>query len=192
MSLADGQLTLGEAARAVGGWAWAENALYEVVGGWAGAAAEGGPKLYLEACSQHHAWRAARWRDELPGRLVQAYAGPGPGPDEVTRPFSPASQALVAALSDLEGDSGRLAAYHRVVLGRAVHEYRRWEAKLSPVSDRPLARALGFALSDTMADWATGAGVLAAMSGPGLAGPAADACARLDVVLVGSEVVFGG
>jgi hypothetical protein len=189
------QLTLGQAARAAGGWAWAEEALYGVVGRWARRSRPPRAKLYLDAASQHHAWRAELWRQELGGRLVQAYGGPGPGPAEVVRPFSPASQALVDALSALEDDLGAVAAYQRVALARAVHEYRRWQGRLSPAPDGPLYRAIGFALADTMADWAEGAGALAELLGEGAAdgaAKAAAACARADLAVAGAEVVFGG
>lgn len=196
MSLADGQLTMAETARAAGGWVWAERSLFEVAGRWVRTTAAPAAKLFFDSASQHHAWRARLWEQELGGRLVQSY-GPGPGPEEVSQPFSPASRALVEVLGSLEGDVERMAAYARVVLARTVCEYRWWQGKLSPVSDRPLARVIGFALADASADWAEANSVLTRLLGGAgretdPIGRAGVAVADVERAVMGEGLVFGG
>jgi hypothetical protein len=178
----EGALTIEQMARAVGSATWAERRLYEIIGSWVPSTEGAGAKVYFDSCSQHHAWRAQLWEDRLPGRLVQAYATPSAA--EWVRPVSPGAEALIKALSGLKGDMGlkgdsgrlgdggrlgdsgrlgdigRLAAYCRVVLARTVADYRAWEHRLSPSSDGPVTRALGFALSDAQADWARGTALL--------------------------------
>jgi hypothetical protein len=175
-------VTIEESARLVTGWEWAEMRLYEVLGAWAATVA--GPpalasslKLYFEACSQHHAWRAQLWaerRTGLPAHLAPNFDRHGPGIDEL------------AALAD---DVGRLADYCRVVLPRAISAYRSWQDSCSSPSDRAVARALGFALADVMADWERGSALLVAYlsgeAGVEAADIAAGASRHLDQVLAG-------
>lgn len=192
MGLPGGQPTIRQAARTVGGWAWAERALYEVVGRWVASCQAPPLKVYLDTASQHHAWRAQLWREQLGGRLVQAYGGPGPRPYDVEQPFSEAVSRLLDRLCSLTGDVERAAAHNRVVLARLTCEYRSWQERLSPVADRPLDRVAGFALADAAADWAQGAAVLAELMGEGDVDGAAGACAEVERLVAGRGPVFGG
>lgn len=188
-------MNLGEAARAAGGCAWAERSLFEAVGRWVPTCESAAAKLYFDAASQHHAWRAQLWEDQLAGRLVQAYGGQGPGRDDVLRPFSEAGALLVKALGSLDGDVERAAAHVRVALARSLYEYRRWAERLSPASDAPVARAISLAAADASADWAAGGALLADLleqaSGDGPT-RAAGACAEVERLVVGQGLVFGG
>jgi hypothetical protein len=168
-------LTIEESARLVSGWAWAEARLYEVIGGWVPVVLGPAAKIYFDACSQHHAWRARLWEDRRPGlpaHLAGSYDGAGP---------------VIEELAALEDDAGRLGAYCRVVLPRLVLGYRSWQERCSVVPDRPVARALGFALVDVIADWERGCTVLAAYlsgeSGEEAAVSGANASRQLDLVL---------
>jgi hypothetical protein len=196
-------LRIEEAAGLAGSWAWAEGSLYEVVGGWARSTANPSAKVYFDACSQHHAWRAQLWQERLPARLVATRAAG----DDLVRPASDGAVQAVKALSCLEGDVERLAAYTRVVLARTVVAYRAWQNRCADGSDRPVARALGFAIGDALADWEQGAGLLVQLldgtgsgdssSGPG--GPAggealvraAEASSELERLLVGGGLAAG-
>ena len=93
------------------------------------------------------------------------------------------------ALSNLEGDAGRLAAYCRVVLARAAVAYRDWQRRCSPYADRPVARVLGIALADVMADWHEGSRVLVEVLAGGGGGQAveeaANASSEVERLLVG-------
>lgn len=185
-------VTIEGAARAVGGWAWAEATLYKVVGGWAASCSGPVAKVYLDSASQHHAWRADLWQRELGGRLVQAYGGPGPSPADVTGPASARAEELVAELALLEGDVERLAAETRIALPALISEYRRYGERLSTASGRPLARALRFAMVDAVADVEEGEALLGRlMEGEGAAQGTFAVQERLARLASGEEMVFG-
>ena len=193
-------LTIEESASLVVGWEWAETRLFEVVGGWAPTAHSPAAKLYFDACSQHHAWRARLWEEHRPGLPAHLVPGPGRAGPPVHGPplheppvhklavHEPAvAELAVHELAGLADDAGRLAAYCRVVLPRTVFGYRSWQERCSSVSDRAVARALGFALSDVLADWERGSALLAVHlsgeAGEVAAGVAADASRRVDEAL---------
>ena len=186
-------LTIEASARAAGAWAWAERSLYEVVGGWVGSTSSADAKVYLDACSQHHAWRAQLWLERLPARLVPA--GPGAPAAEVVAPQSGGAEEAMGVLAALEGDAARLGAYCRAVLPRCAVAYRGWQERCSPATDRPVARVVTLALADVMADWQEGAGVLLGL----LEGPSGDEAARsaarspgeIDRLLIGRSLVPG-
>jgi hypothetical protein len=168
-------LTLAETARLVSAWGWAEGRFYEVVGGWVASTRAPAAKIYFDACSQHHAWRARLWEERRPGlpsHFVPGYDGNGPAID---------------GLTTLDDDVGRLSAYCRVVLPRLVVGYRSWQGRGSAPSDQPVARALGFALADVVTDWERGSGLLQGhLDGDGdgqAAASAADAVRDLDRLL---------
>ena len=176
-----------ETARLVGVWAWAEGSLYEVVGGWVPSTVAPAVKVYFDAVSQHHAWRAHLWQQRLPARLVPANAD-GSYPDVARAPSTSAEKAM-QTLSNLVGDAGRLAVYCRVVLVRAVVAYRYWQRRCSPTSDRPVARVLGQALADVVADWQEGSELLVGL----LDGPAgAQAAAEVGRLPVEVERLLSG
>jgi hypothetical protein len=179
-------LTFEESAARAGAWAWAEASLYEVVGGWVRSTPHPSAKVYFDACSQHHAWRAQLWQERLPARLVATRAGAA----DLSKPFSDGAAQAMKALSCLEGEVERLAGYCRVVLPRTVVAYRSWQSRCSDASDRPVARALGFATDDAIADWERGTALLVELldiaSGPDAAvGRAAEASSEVERLLVG-------
>ena len=53
-----------------GAWAWAELSLYEVAGAWVASSLRPSAKIYFDACSQHHAWRAQLWQQLLPAQVL--------------------------------------------------------------------------------------------------------------------------
>jgi hypothetical protein len=144
-------LTIEGSAYLVSAWAWAESRLYEVVGGWVPSTTGAAAKIYFDACSQHHSWRARLWDERRPGLPAHLV----PSPDSYDRTGSP-----IEALAALRGDVERLSAYCRVVLPRAVVGYRSWQRRCSTSSDQPAVRALRFALADALADWERGSGLL--------------------------------
>jgi hypothetical protein len=178
-------LTIGESAVLAGAWAWAEGSLYEVVGGWVRSTPGASAKVYFDACSQHHAWRAQLWQERLPARLVATSAGAA----DLSKPFSDGAAQMMKALSCLEGEVERLAGYCRVVLPRTVVAYRSWQSRCSDASDRPVARALRFATDDATADWERGTALLVELLGSPSAtdavGRAAAASSEVERLLVG-------
>jgi hypothetical protein len=181
-------LTIEESARLVRDWGGAEARLHEVVGGWVPSVVGPAAKIYFDVCSQHHAWRAQLWaerRSGLPAHLAGVEGGaetpvvppaigepaigePAIGEPAIGRPAigrpaigRPAiGMSAIDRLASVEDDVGRLSAYCRALLPRMVVGYRSWQERCSPVSDQPVARALGFALADVMADWERGSAVL--------------------------------
>jgi hypothetical protein len=186
------RLTIGESAALAGGWAWAEASLYEVTGGWARSTPGPASKVYFDACSQHHAWRAQLWQDRLPARLVATRAGAL----EMMKPFSDGAAQMMKALACLEGEVERLAGYCRVVLPRTVVAYRSWQKRCSDASDRPVARVLGFATDDVIADWERGSallvGLLDSAADPDALGRAAEASSGLERLLIGEGLAPRG
>jgi hypothetical protein len=158
-------LTIEQSARLISAWGWAEVRLYQVIGGWVTSTSRPATKIYFDSCSQHHAWRARMWEERRPG--LPAHLLPSFGQ----------SWPAIDRLATVAGDVERLSAYCRVVLPRAVVGYRSWQRLCSPTSDQPVARALGFAVADTLTDWERGCGLLQGyLAGEG-AGQAAVAAA---------------
>jgi hypothetical protein len=200
-------LSIQESARTAGAWAWAELSLFEIVGAWVPSARRPSAKIYFDACSQHHAWRAQMWQQVLPAQPLPAASSPGPvdkttpepsagHPAEFVKPFSDGALVAMQMLGELEGDVALLGAYCRVVLPRLIVGYRSWLQRCSSSSDRSVARALGFALADTTNDWERGSAVmLRYLDGP--RGPegvvsAAGASSEVERLLVGQGLVPGG
>jgi hypothetical protein len=185
-------LTIEESATLAGGWAWAEASLYEVVGGWARSTTHPSTKVYFDASSQHHEWRAELWQDRLPARLVATRAAAS----DLLKPLSDGAPHLMKVLSCLEGDVERLAGYCRVVLPRTVVAYRSWQRRCTDASDRPVARALGFATDDTLADWERGSALLADLldnaSAANAVDRAAEATREVERLLVGQGLAARG
>jgi hypothetical protein len=170
-------LTIGESAALAGAWAWAEASLYEVA------------KVYFDACSQHHAWRAQLWQDRLTARLVATSAGAS----DLLKPFSGGTGQVMKALSCFEGEVERLAGYCRVLLPRTVVAYRSWQRRCSDASDRPVVRALGLATTDVLADWERGTELLVQLldsaSEPDAVGRAGGGSSEVERLLFGEELV---
>ena len=190
-----GPITMKETARRVSAWAWAEGRLYEVLGAWAADPGCAACKIYFDACSQHHAWRARLWRERLSGPLVPAHGGGGT-PSSASGatpggggPPSGGAEAAAKALIGLEGDVRRLAAYCRVVLARSLVGYRAWQGACGEASDRPVARALSFATADVMADWQEGEGLLVVLLSEGRRAATQEAAEA--VMLVEQPLVAG-
>jgi hypothetical protein len=146
-------LSVEASARLVSGWATVERRLYEVVGSWVTTAGDPAAKIYFDTASQHHAWRERLWEERLPG--LPAHLVPSCDRTACDRSTSP-----LEALGAVEGDVERLSGYCRAVLPRIVVGYRSWQSRCSGSSDRPVARALGFALMDVLADWESGSSLL--------------------------------
>jgi len=148
-------------------------------------------KVYFDACSQHHAWRAQLWQDRLPARLVATRAAVG----DLAKPFSDAAVQVMKALSCVEGDVGRMAGYCRVVLPRTVVAYRSWQRRCADASDRPVARVLRLATDDALADCEQGAALLVELldsaSDGDVVGRAAEASNELERLMIGQGLAPG-
>ena len=147
-----GPLTLEESARLVGGYRWLELRLFETLGAWVPNVPEVEVKLRLHADAPKHAWHAQLWQDLLPrgGELTA---------DGLTVPPGAGAAAFVDALAAVAGPGQsveKLVGVYRVVLPRQVATYRAHLARVSPVSDGPVARALELVLRDEVADWQEG------------------------------------
>jgi hypothetical protein len=193
-------LTIDESGRLVGGYAWVELRLFEIVGGWVPDVPEPEVKVRLAAQARHHAWHAELWfghRPVVEGRDVD---------DLVAPPTAGAVAALDALASlgvpippdgedapdppdaDPAGEPGatldRLAGLSRVVLPRLITAYGRHAEAGSAVADGPVLRTLRFVLADDVADWREGEALVQSLvRTPADAERAAAAVARLESLL---------
>lgn len=141
----EGWLDLPATAAVVGGWAWLDERLFEVVGGWVPTTPEPAAKVHLAAQSRRHGWHARLWRDRLPELREHPVSQLVAPPDEPTR-------RLVAALAELEGTTDRLVALSRVVLPHLIGTHGARLEVLSDVADASLARTIRHVLLDERDD----------------------------------------
>jgi hypothetical protein len=138
--------TIEQSGRRIGGHAWIEMRLFEVLGRWSATVGAPRARVTLAAASGHRAAHAATWVGLLP-RV------PHLPPSGLVAPGDGAT-ALVAALDALEDapTGARLAA----VVDRALpHVIDRYQAHLdvtTPVSDAPAERALRLAIAEARVD----------------------------------------
>ena len=135
-------------ARTLGGYAWLEARLFEILGAWVGDVPEPEVKLQLAADSHHHAWHATLWRERLP--VSQ-------GTDEHL--VAAGDARWVSFLTAFEGSPTtveRLTALYRVLLPRQVASYQEHLDTASAITDGPTIRALELVLTDELADWRRG------------------------------------
>jgi len=171
--------TLFEAAHVIGAYAWLEERLFEVLGGWVATVAEPEVKLRLAADSHHHAWHASLWRERLPE--LRELAG-----TEFVVPAGEQEAAFVAALAASATTLERLVGVYRVVLPRQVARYSCHRAQASTVTDGPTIRALDLVLADELTDWRAGELLVQATLGTiADVDRAAAHQARLEALLVG-------
>lgn len=197
-------LTLDETGRLVGGFAWVELRLFEVVGSWAPRAADAEVAAHLATQSRHHAAHAETW---LAHRPVVA----GRDADDLVGPPTPGAEAALAALTGLTGPAGPapadgvlaedgdgdgetpalpvvdgLAALYRALMPRLVASYAAHLDAVSPVADPALLRSLRSVTAEAVDDWATGERLLQALLPSATeVGQAAAAQARVESLLVG-------
>jgi hypothetical protein len=157
-----GAETIEQSGRRIGGHAWVELRLFEIVGGWVTSVPELEAKATLAAQSHHHAWHAELWHGLLP-------AVPHLPAADLVAPPSERTAALLAALAD-PGESttlDRLVGLYRVTVPTVVAAYEDHLARATPVTDGPTIRALHLVLADEDADRQAGEDLLAAL----IAGP---------------------
>lgn len=174
-------MTLDEAARLAGGFAWAEARLFEMLGAWVPTTAEPEVKLMLDRHSHHHAWRAGQWQDRLP---VLAEVDP----ESLTVAPSPALEAAFGELAGLETTVQRLAGAYRFALPRLAAGYATYRVEGNLVSDGSGLRTARIVEGDLESDWHEGELALQhlmGLAGEVAIGPAAEAVASLERLLLG-------
>ena len=153
-----GAETIGQSGRRIGGHAWVEVRLFEIVGGWVTSVPELEAKATLAAQSHHHAWHAELWHGLLP-------AVPHLPAADLVAPPSEGTAALLAALADpVEATTlDRLVGLYRVTVPTLIATYEDHLARTTPVADGPTIRALHLVLADEEADRQAGEEFLAAL-----------------------------
>jgi hypothetical protein len=146
----------------LGAYAWFDQRLFELLGGWAARAPEVEVCLLLERQARRRAWHAELWNDLLPTVADR------PAEDRV-RPPSAEVAALLDALTPDEtsprASACLLVAVDRVV-GPALADVQRAHlAAASPVAEAPTSRALDLVLADVAVDLAAGADLAEALIG---------------------------
>lgn len=142
--------TIEGTAVALGGYAWLENRLFEVLGRLA--ASPGVPpqmRVLALAHAAHHAWHAELWRARIP--LLPHLPVPA-----VVVPPDPAAENLL----DATDPKLVLSTVCRVILPGLVDVYERHLGGASPISDGPVIRALELVLADERRDLSEGIAAL--------------------------------
>jgi hypothetical protein len=130
----------------LGGYAWVEQRLFEVLGGLVRTG--GSPRVAMVALAHasHHAWHAELWRARIP---ILAHLAVG---SLVVPPSAEVADAL-------EGP-GESSMVYRVVLPGLVEVYARHLDRARPVADGPVIRALELVLADERRDLSEGQALL--------------------------------
>ncbi|MHB8681366.1 MAG: hypothetical protein ACYDA2_04635 [Acidimicrobiales bacterium] len=134
-----GALAIEQTAAQLAAYAWVEQRLFEILGGWALGDDCAPAAVLFDALSQQHAWHAELFSERVP--LVAGVDG------DARAPRAGLERALEALARSSPG-APRLAAMARVVLPRLVAGYRAHLAHTSPVADAPVVRALRLVLRD--------------------------------------------
>jgi hypothetical protein len=134
--------TIREAAARVGAYRWAEQRLFHLTGEWAGApSVSDSTRVHLFEMSAQHAWHAELWAQRLP---VLA----GMDPDRLTRPLGSMGPVLTAVGLGEADERDWLTGLYRVALPRLLVTYRDHLARVAPVAEAPVARALALVVRD--------------------------------------------
>lgn len=141
-----------ESARRLGHYAWIEERLFEVLGGWVQETAEPDVKLHLATHGPRHAWHAQLWRERFPSVHELDV-------DHAVAPPGDALVSFVAALAEPTGGAltiEKLVGVHRVAIPHLIATYTRHQVEAAPVADGPVLRALGFVVADEVEAWREG------------------------------------
>lgn len=134
-------LPMAEGARLLGAYAWAEQRLFEVLGGFVASEPVAAAARFFDTRAQHHAWHASLLAEQVP--QVPGIERGSPG----APPGAGASQAFEALAVSADAAS-RLAVLARVVLPRLVAGYRTHLGHTAPAADAPIVRALRLVVRD--------------------------------------------
>lgn len=178
-------------ARRFGHYAWIEERLFEIMGGWVVDTAEPSVKLLFGAQARHHAWHAELWRARLP-------VATGFEAGHLVAPTGEAQERLVAALagpaSEARGQETveRLVGIYRVLVPRLIVTYGTELESASPLAGAPVARAARQVLHDEIDDWRLGEAVLQSLiDSAETAGVAARRQGEIEALLVRSGPLAG-
>ncbi|MGH9128020.1 MAG: hypothetical protein ACRDY2_03415 [Acidimicrobiales bacterium] len=157
--------TIEATAVALGGYAWVEQRLYEVLGGLVTPGPGGEPArpevaLMALAHARHHAWHAELWRARIPNLAHLGFELLVAPPSDEVR------QALDSLAGGAEAQTALVGLY-RGLLPDLVDTYARHLAGARPVTDGPVMRSLELVLADERRDCAEGEDLLVSVWGRG-------------------------
>ncbi len=138
-------LTTVQTAEIASGLRRATAQLFEILGSWAGEAERSDVAVSLATASRHMGWHA----DDLAGLTPDSVLIDEP---DAQRPPSPDVGAALEAIRATPGNVERLAIAHRVLLTRLAARCVVVERMTADHADAPLARVVGFVLSDVRRD----------------------------------------
>lgn len=174
-------LSIEATARLVGHYQWIEMRLFEVMGGWVQTVDNLEVKHLLATQSQHHAWHAELWHQQLPDLRELA-------PEQLVVPPNDRLTTFVEALAEPGGADGAtetLVGIYRVLVPRLVAAYSRHLEAASALTDGPTIRVLELVLRDEMDDWREGEILLQSLLlSSETVRSAAERQARLEILLV--------
>ena len=144
-------------ARCVNAFAWIEQRLFEVVGGWASTETDALLKVLFDTESRVHGWNSLLWKDEMPpeGSLRAESSFSSEDQNVLVAP------GFVTVMDRIESDwqdtgvvsYGHLGVLCKVVLPRLLLTYRIHMTALSPVTDGSFARSVSIAYDDIIDVW---------------------------------------
>ncbi len=136
---APGTAGIAETARLLGHYTAVEEGLFELLGAFAASEVVPEAAVLFDGLSQQHAWHAslfAACRPRLPGDAGAPVVPPPPAAE------------LLEQWGALDDSVARLGPLARVVLPRLVVGYRRHLARIRPLSDASVKRALRLVVRD--------------------------------------------
>ncbi len=148
-----------ERARRIRAFAWIEQRLFEVVGGWVSSEADAMLRVLFDTESRVHGRNSLLWRDEMPPEgSLRALAEQSSSSEDQNALVAP---GFVAVMNRMEADAqdagvvsyGHLGILCEVILPRLLLTYRVHMAGLSPVADGSFARSASIAYDDIIDVW---------------------------------------
>ncbi len=146
-----------ERARYIRAFAWIEQRLFEVVGGWASRETDAMLKVLFDTESRVHGWNSLLWKDEMPPegslRAEQVLSS-----EDLNILVAPGFVTVLDSIEANGRDVGVVSYAHlgilcRVILPRLLLTYRIHMASLSPVTDGSFARSISIVYDDIVDLW---------------------------------------
>lgn len=140
-----------ESAELIGGFAWTEQALFEVIGGWSVDETDPVTAIVFADHARRHSWHSELLLERLP-ELANVDV------EALVRPPSGHHHQIMDVLRHSGGTLDRLVGGYRVMCARLLTDYDTLVADLDLVSAPSVHRWLGFIRADLVEQWRWGEG----------------------------------
>lgn len=180
--------TIEVSGRRIGGHAWIETRLFEVLGRWSQLVPEPRARALLARQSRHHAWHAELWHKRLPELREM-------NPDRLAVPPNDEMVRFVEALTEPEAPEltiEKLVGVYRVLIPHKIAAYTYHLNNTSTITDAPTIRSIKFILQDEFDDWRDGEMLIQSLiETPEHVRRAAERQAELETILVAAGGICG-